>query len=190
MLTYEAACSAPARASVAVPARPALWPRWAPHLRGAWGLGDPEVELGARGAVRLLGVVPIPARIVAKEPEPLVDVARRARRRSCTASSRRPAAASVGRGRPHGAGAGRGGAARDLRAGDRAAAQEPGTGGCRDRADLRGGGIASRAALRDVAAAPVRRWRGTASAAPASFSAASASASWLADSDSSARPGG
>jgi hypothetical protein len=45
-------------------ARPRLWSRWAPHLRGAWGLGDPEVEAGARGAARLLGVVPVPARIV------------------------------------------------------------------------------------------------------------------------------
>jgi hypothetical protein len=48
--------------------RPRLWPRWAPHLRGAWGLGDPEVTPGARGAVRLLGVVPIPARITGKDP--------------------------------------------------------------------------------------------------------------------------
>jgi hypothetical protein len=49
-------------------ARPALWHRWAPHLRGAWGLGEPEVEPGRTGAARLLGVVPVPARIVAKEP--------------------------------------------------------------------------------------------------------------------------
>ena len=69
MLTYEAACSAPARVAWPYLARPALWPAWAPHLRGAWGLGAPEVEVGARGAVRLLGVVPIPARIVAKDPE-------------------------------------------------------------------------------------------------------------------------
>ena len=48
-------------------ARPALWSRWAPHLRGAWGLGDPEVEEGARGAARLLGAVPVPARILAVE---------------------------------------------------------------------------------------------------------------------------
>lgn len=69
MLTYQAACSAPAREAWPYLARPALWPTWAPHLRGAWGLGEPEVEAGARGAVRLLGVVPIPATIVAKEPE-------------------------------------------------------------------------------------------------------------------------
>lgn len=68
MLTYEADCAAPAHVAWPYLSRPALWPAWAPHLRGAWGLGDPEVEVGARGAVRLLGVVPVPARIVAKEP--------------------------------------------------------------------------------------------------------------------------
>jgi hypothetical protein len=33
---------------------------------GAWGLGDPEVRVGATGAARLLGVVPVPARITDK----------------------------------------------------------------------------------------------------------------------------
>jgi hypothetical protein len=47
-------------------ARPAAWPAWAPHVRGAWGLGAPEVRAGARGAARLLGVVPVPARITEK----------------------------------------------------------------------------------------------------------------------------
>lgn len=49
-------------------ARPAAWPQWAPHLGGAWGLGEPEVRTGAVGAARLLGVVPVPARIAAKRP--------------------------------------------------------------------------------------------------------------------------
>lgn len=49
-------------------ARPGRWHEWAPHVRGAWGLGSPEVEEGALGMVRLLGLVPVPARIVAKEP--------------------------------------------------------------------------------------------------------------------------
>ena len=49
-------------------ARPAQWPAWAPHLRGASGLGEPEVRAGARGTARLLGVVPVPARILAVEP--------------------------------------------------------------------------------------------------------------------------
>ena len=49
-------------------ARPAQWHRWAPHIRGAWGLGSPEVAAGRRGLVRLLGVVPIPALVVAVVP--------------------------------------------------------------------------------------------------------------------------
>ena len=68
MLTYEASCNAPPELAWPLMARPALWSRWAPHLRGAWGLGDPEVQPGARGAARLLGVVPVPARILAKDP--------------------------------------------------------------------------------------------------------------------------
>lgn len=47
-------------------ARPERWPEWAPHVRGAWGLGAPEVRPGARGAVRLLGLIPVPAVIVRK----------------------------------------------------------------------------------------------------------------------------
>ena len=50
----------------ALMAEPRLWSRWAPHLRGAWGLGDPEVEAGNVGAARLLGVLPVPARITGK----------------------------------------------------------------------------------------------------------------------------
>ena len=37
-------------------------------MRGAVGLGSPEVRKGALGVVRLLGVLPVPARIVAKQP--------------------------------------------------------------------------------------------------------------------------
>jgi hypothetical protein len=47
-------------------AQPALWPRWAPHIRGAWGLGAPEVQVGRRGLVRLLGAPVVPARITGK----------------------------------------------------------------------------------------------------------------------------
>ncbi len=48
--------------------RPKEWSSWAPHVRGAWGLGDGEVRVGARGYARLLGVVPIPATITAVDP--------------------------------------------------------------------------------------------------------------------------
>lgn len=52
----------------ALVARPENWSRWAPHVRGAWGLGRPEVEQGRLGAARLLGVLPVPARITEVEP--------------------------------------------------------------------------------------------------------------------------
>ena len=68
MLTYTARTSASPERAWALMARPWLWSRWAPHLRGAWGLGEPEVRPGARGAARLLGVVPVPARIVEVDP--------------------------------------------------------------------------------------------------------------------------
>ena len=60
---YEFEAAAPSELAWSLVARPSRWPRWAPHLRGAWGLGSPEVREGARGAVRLLGLVPVPAQI-------------------------------------------------------------------------------------------------------------------------------
>jgi hypothetical protein len=68
MLRYAHSSSAPPAAAWSLLARPDRWPEWAPHLRGAWGLGSPEVVTGRTGAARLLGVVPVPARIVAKQP--------------------------------------------------------------------------------------------------------------------------
>jgi hypothetical protein len=44
--------------------RPGRWHEWAPHLRGAWGLGE-AVREGDAGAARLLGAVPVPVRITA-----------------------------------------------------------------------------------------------------------------------------
>src|SRR5207244_51966 len=49
-------------------AQPANWHLWAPHIRGAWGLGTPEVRTGAVGAARLLGAVPVPAKVIDKQP--------------------------------------------------------------------------------------------------------------------------
>ena len=37
-------------------------------MRGAWGLGWPQVREGAVGAVRLFGVVPVPARVSRVNP--------------------------------------------------------------------------------------------------------------------------
>lgn len=72
MLRYEATLHPGTEAETwALIARPARWHEWAPHLRGAWGLDDPvtgEVEPGRRGAVKLLGAVPVPVAITAKDP--------------------------------------------------------------------------------------------------------------------------
>jgi len=67
VLTYSAKTSASPATAWALLARPARWHEWAPHIRGAWGLGQPEVTRGARGAAKLLGVVPVPARVTAKQ---------------------------------------------------------------------------------------------------------------------------
>ena len=66
MRSWTATSGAPPERAWALLARPARWHEWAPHVRGAVGLGAPEVRSGAVGLVRLLGVVPVPARIVAK----------------------------------------------------------------------------------------------------------------------------
>ncbi len=66
MLRYERRTRAPADVVWDLVAQPGNWARWAPHLRGAEGLGAPEVALGARGTARLLGVVGVPAQVTAK----------------------------------------------------------------------------------------------------------------------------
>ena len=68
MRTYRQEIAAPPARVWALIACPAAWSRWAPHLRAARGLGGPEVEAGARGTVQLFGAVPVPARIIAKQP--------------------------------------------------------------------------------------------------------------------------
>jgi len=49
-------------------AEPSRWSQWAPHIRGARGLGHPEIQAGRRGVVMLGGAAPIPVRITAKSP--------------------------------------------------------------------------------------------------------------------------
>ena len=68
MIAYRARSAAPPAEAWSLLARPARWHEWAPHIRGAWGLGEPEVREGARGAARLLGVVPVPAEVTDKRP--------------------------------------------------------------------------------------------------------------------------
>ncbi|WP_445147763.1 SRPBCC family protein [Baekduia sp. Peel2402] len=71
MLRYDNALTAGSEAIAwDLLARPERWHEWAPHLRGAWGLSEDatgEVRPGARGAVRLLGAVPVPVVITAKD---------------------------------------------------------------------------------------------------------------------------
>ncbi|HEY6887911.1 MAG TPA: SRPBCC family protein [Solirubrobacter sp.] len=66
MRTFTADSAASPLAAWDLLVRPDAWSEWAPHVRGAWGLGSPEVRAGAFGFARLLGVVPVPARITAK----------------------------------------------------------------------------------------------------------------------------
>jgi hypothetical protein len=67
MLSYTARSQGSPEAAWALMARPALWSRWAPHLRGAWGLGDREVEAGRRGVVRVAPAILVPVRVTARQ---------------------------------------------------------------------------------------------------------------------------
>jgi len=68
MRTWRATTTAPAEVAWRLLAEPEQWARWAPHLRGAWGLGSPEVRPGAIGAARLFGAVPVLVRVTDKQP--------------------------------------------------------------------------------------------------------------------------
>jgi hypothetical protein len=68
MLSYTAIAHTDPAAAWRLLAEPAQWHRWAPHVRGANGLGDPEVQAGSDGSVRLWPAIPVPARITAKQP--------------------------------------------------------------------------------------------------------------------------
>ena len=69
MLTYAAFSSADPETVWGLISRPDLWSSWAPHVRGARGLGDPEVSTGASGSALLLGAIPIPAHVTSKQPQ-------------------------------------------------------------------------------------------------------------------------
>jgi hypothetical protein len=66
MLSYEAQSTAPAARAWSLMAEPGRWSEWAPHIRGAWRLGSPEVQVGRRGLVRVLGAPLVPAKITRK----------------------------------------------------------------------------------------------------------------------------
>ncbi len=68
VLSYEAESVAPPEVAWALVARPHRWKEWAPHVRGAIGLGVPEVEAGRHGVARLFGAIPVPAVVLDKVP--------------------------------------------------------------------------------------------------------------------------
>lgn len=63
MLRYSTPSAADPDVAWALLSQPRRWHEWSPHVRGAWGLGEPEVQDSALGAVRVLGILPVPARI-------------------------------------------------------------------------------------------------------------------------------
>lgn len=69
MLTYSADSSAEPEIAWRLVAEPGRWSRWAPHVRGARGLGEPEVQTGADGQAVLVGGVPLRARVIAKQSQ-------------------------------------------------------------------------------------------------------------------------
>jgi Polyketide cyclase / dehydrase and lipid transport len=68
MLRAETTSAGSAAEAWSLFARPARWPEWAPYIRGARGLGAPEVQAGCRGAVLLLGLPLVPAAITEVVP--------------------------------------------------------------------------------------------------------------------------
>ena len=65
-LTYAAEANATPDVVWELLARPARWREWAPHVRGAWGLGQPEVEAGRSGLIRLAPALLVPVRVTGK----------------------------------------------------------------------------------------------------------------------------
>ncbi|HSJ18179.1 MAG TPA: SRPBCC family protein [Solirubrobacterales bacterium] len=61
-------CRAPVEVVWGLLARPDRWTEWSPHVRGAEGLGSPEVVAGASGHVVLRGGIRLPAQITEVEP--------------------------------------------------------------------------------------------------------------------------
>lgn len=67
MLGFEQLSRGRPEAAWSLIAQPARWSAWAPHIRGAVGLGSPEVREGARGVVLVGFIAPVPVRIGAKQ---------------------------------------------------------------------------------------------------------------------------
>ncbi|MBA2241235.1 MAG: SRPBCC family protein [Solirubrobacterales bacterium] len=65
---FEAPCEAPREELWSLLARPDRWREWAPHVRGASGLGSPEVTEGKRGRASLIGFEIVPATVLGVVP--------------------------------------------------------------------------------------------------------------------------
>ena len=65
-LSYAADSDAAPEAAWKLISEPDQWHRWAPHLRGAVGMGKPEIDRGALGFAWLGGLVPLPGMVTAK----------------------------------------------------------------------------------------------------------------------------
>ena len=68
MRVHAIETDAPPERVWALIAQPERWGRWSPHVRGAIGLGSPEVVEGASGHVVLRGGVRLAARITEVVP--------------------------------------------------------------------------------------------------------------------------
>ena len=68
MRVHAIETDAPPERVWALIARPERWGRWSPYVRGAMGLGSPEVVEGASGHVVLRGGVRLAARITEVVP--------------------------------------------------------------------------------------------------------------------------
>jgi hypothetical protein len=66
MFSVQATSEASATTVWPLLAEPRRWSTWAPHIRGAIGLGSPEVQLGRRGVAIVLPGVLVPVRVSAK----------------------------------------------------------------------------------------------------------------------------
>ena len=121
-LTYRSQCAAPAAHAWELMARPQRWREWAPHVRGARGLGCPEIEPGARGEVLVLGGLPCRRSSPTSEPGER-GAGRSDRWRSSTGSNR--AQRLLGHRRAPRTRGHRAAAPRDLRATRRGARSQP-----------------------------------------------------------------
>ncbi len=49
-------------------AQPLRWKEWAPHIRAPKNLGDPEIEPGRSGSIRIAGLAPVWTEVTAVRP--------------------------------------------------------------------------------------------------------------------------